>query len=402
MRPVKTLLFAAALSAATIVPALAQQADPPPAVKAFLDNLQRQTTLKPAYDTLTADGSGNATITNLTLAQPAAGDNPAITVKLGEVTFSGITEESPSLYQVAKAGFNNVTFDVTGKDGTFTASIPQAGAEGWYIRALGENPTPVEQLLATSSFARKMNSGKITLSASGQALTVDGAESTWEGDPNTGAGTFNLKISNIAIPEALMALMDEGGMLKQLGYTSLNFDVTSLGNMTVANDNVGYSFKLGIAGRDIATISMGAELADIPLAVYAAIMKAHSEGKEPDYDALMPQMQNILLNGASLRFEDQSIVNKVLPMAAAMQGMDENTFRASIGPMVQLALVQFQNEAFTKQATEAITAFFANPKSLTFTAKPATALKVSDFATMDPNKPGDAISRLGLTVTAND
>jgi hypothetical protein len=85
-----------------------------------------------------------------------------------------------------------------------------------------------------------------------------------------------------------------------------------------------------------------------------------------------------------------------------MQGMDEKTFRASIGPMVQLALVQFQNEAFTKQATEAITAFFTDPKSLTLTAKPATALKVSDFATMDPNKPGDAISRLGLSVTAND
>jgi hypothetical protein len=402
MRPVQTLIFAAGLSAAAILPALAQQTEAPPAVRAFLTNLERQTTIKPAYDALTSDGSGNATIVNLRLVQPAAGDTPALTVKLGEVTFSGITEESPSLYQVGKAAFNNITVDVSGKDGTFTASIPQAGAEGWYIRALGENPTPVEQLLATSSFARKMNSGKISFSANGQAVTVDGAETTWDGDPNTGAGTFNLKISNIAIPEPMVALMDQGGMLKQLGYTSLSFDVTSLGNMTVAGDNVGYSFKLGIAGRDIASISMGADLADIPLNVYAAIMKAHSEGKEPDYDALMPQMQNILFNGASFRFEDRSIVNKVLPMVAAMQGMDEKTFRASIGPMAQLALVQFQNEAFTKQATEAIAAFFADPKSLTLTARPASALKVSEFAVMDPNKPGDAISRLGLSVTAND
>jgi hypothetical protein len=116
----------------------------------------------------------------------------------------------------------------------------------------------------------------------------------------------------------------------------------------------------------------------------------------------MPQMQGMLLNGASLRFEDQSLVNKLLPLAAAMQGMDEKTLKASIGPMVQLALVQFQNEAFTQQAMAAVNAFFAAPKSLTLTAKPATPLTVSELSVMDPNKPAEAITRLGLTVTAND
>ena len=402
MRLVHTFFSAALLSAAALIPGIAQAADAPPAVQAFLANIERQTALKPAYEAITTEGSGNATIKNLTLAQPASGDNPALTVKMGEVVFSGITEESPSLYQVGKASFNNLTIDVSSKDGAFTASIPQAGAEGWYIRALGANPTPVEELLATSSFARKMNSGKMTFSAGGQTVSVDGAESTWDGDPNTGAGNFNLKISNIAIPESMMALMDQGGMLKQLGYTSLNLDFATMGNMKVTGDKVGYSFKLGITGRDIAGISVSADLADIPLQVYAAILKAHSEGKEPDYNALTPQMQNIVINGASFRFEDASIVNKVLPMIAAMQGMDEKTFRASIGPMVQLAVVQLQNEAFTKQVMDAVTAFFAAPKSFTVTAAPAAALKVSDLAAMDPNKPGDAITRLGITVKAND
>ena len=50
----------------------------------------------------------------------------------------------------------------------------------------------------------------------------------------------------------------------------------------------------------------------------------------------MPQMQTSLLP-ARLRFEDQSITKKVLPMVAAMQGMDEKTFLASLGPMLQMA-----------------------------------------------------------------
>lgn len=401
MRPVHKFFALALLTGTAALPAYAQTADAPPAVQAFLANLERQTSIKPAYEGLTADGSGNVTITNLTLAQPASGDTPGLNVKMGEITFSGITEKSPSLYEVAKASFSNISLEVSGESG-FSASIPQAGAEGWYIRALGENPTPVDQLLATSSFARTMSSGKITLSGAGQTISVDGAESTWNGDPMTGAGTFNMTVNNIAIPEPVVALMDQGGMLKQLGYTSLNLDLATMGDMKLDGEKVSYSFELGLAGRDIAKISLGAGFSEIPLAVYAQLLKAHTEGKEPDYAALMPQMQGILLKGANLRFEDQSLVNKLLPLAAAMQGMDEKTLRASIGPMVQLALVQFQNEAFTQQAMAAVNAFFAEPKSLTVTAKPATALTVSELSVMDPNKPGEAITRLGLTVTAND
>lgn len=394
--------FAAAMLSAAWIPGIAEAADAPPAVQAFLANIERQTTLKPAYEALATDGSGNVTITNLTLAQAAGADAAGFTMKVGEVQFSGITEESPSLYQVGKASFSNVTLDVNSNGSTVTAAIPQAGAEGWYIRALGENPTPVEQLLATSSFARKMNTGKISFTASGQTVSVDGVDSTWDGDPKTGAGTFNLKVSNVTIPEPVLAVIDQGGLLKQLGYTSLNLDFTTAGDTKIEGEKVDYSFKLGIAGRDIAGINLSAALNDIPLGVYTAVLKAQSEGKEPDFTSLMPQMQDIVLSGASVRFEDASIVNKVLPMAAAMQGMDEKTLRASIGPMVQLTLVQLQNEAFTKQVTEAVTAFLAAPKSLTLTAKPGAAVKFSDLSTMDPNKPGEAITRLGLTVTAND
>ena len=394
-------LFALALITSTALPGLAQAADAPPAVQAFLDNLERQMSGKQAYEGITTDGNGNATITNLTLAVPADGASPGLNLKVGEVTFSGISEQGQALYQVEKANFSNLSMEVSGADG-FSISVPQSSAEGWYIRALGENPTPVDQLLATSSFARKISSGQINLNAGGQSIAVDGVQSTWDGDPNTGAGTFSINVNNIAIPEAALALMDQGGMLKQLGYTSLNLDFTTTGDMKLTGDKVSYRFDVGINGRDIAKLSLGAGFADIPLPVYAQLLSAHTEGKEPDYAALLPQMQQVLLNGASLRFEDQSLVNRLMPMAAAINGMDENTLRASIGPMLQLALVQFQNEAFSQQAMAAVNAFFANPKSLTITAKPAASLSVAQLSAMDPNKPGEAITKLGLTVTAND
>ena len=41
-------------------------------------------------------------------------------------------------------------------------------------------------------------------------------------------------------------------------------------------------------------------------------------------------------------------------------------------------------------------------KSLTIAAKPANPVKVSEIMALDPNAPGAAITKLGVSVSAND
>ena len=114
-------IFTAALLSSAALPGAAMAADAPPAVQAFLANLERQTAAKPSYDAIKDDGNGNVTITNLTLAKPAQGDNPSLTVKAGEANFSGITEEGPALWQIGKASFTNTSLEISSKDGSFKA-----------------------------------------------------------------------------------------------------------------------------------------------------------------------------------------------------------------------------------------------------------------------------------------
>ena len=52
MKLIHKILTVACLSSAALLPGLAKADDAPPAVQAFLDNLQRQTSAKPAYDSL--------------------------------------------------------------------------------------------------------------------------------------------------------------------------------------------------------------------------------------------------------------------------------------------------------------------------------------------------------------
>lgn len=395
------VLTIACLSSAALIPGLAQADEVPPAIKAFLDNLQRQTSATPVYESLKVDG-GNATLTNLTLTKDAKGDEPGLSVKTAQVAFTGITDQGNALWQVGKATFTDTSVQMTGKDASLSATIPAATAEGWYIRALPASPTPKDELLSSLTFASKMSSGPITINATGQTVKIDSIDTAWSGDPATGMGKFSMKVSNLAVSGATLAFFDTGNMWKQMGYDGLSFDIGTDGDLTSSGDNLAYSFNLSLGARDVGAISVNAAVDNMPVSAYAQMLKDQMGGKGIDFAAMSPQLQGVEIKGASVRFDDASITKKMLPLVAAMQGMDEQVLLASIPPTIQLTLVQLQNEALTKQAVDAVTKFLADPKSFMISLKPTAPMKVSDFSALDPAKPGDAITKLGVTVTANE
>lgn len=384
-----------------ILPAQAQ--DVPPAAAAILKSWEQQSKLKPSYDKLDVDGSGNVTITNLSSSMAAAGDNPGFKITIGEVALRDISDAGDGLYEIGQATFSAMKMEIGGPDGMAAViDMPEGNAEGWYVKELGANPTPIDLMRSSMSIARKMSSGKITATVMGQTITSDGYVSTWDGDPVTGAGTFSIKIANVAIPEAALATVDPTGSLKQIGYTDLTFDMEAGGTTTIDGDNIGMDFSFAYAGKDMGTMKFSMGASDIPLAVYGELQKSQTTGKEPDFNALMPQLQNISLGHFSFRFEDASLTKRLLPMAAAMQGMDEAAMVANAGAMLQMMLMQLNNQAFTDQVVGAVNAFLKDPKSITISLKPAAPIKVQQLMTLNPADPGAAINMLGVSVTAND
>jgi hypothetical protein len=92
----------------------------------------------------------------------------------------------------------------------------------------------------------------------------------------------------------------------------------------------------------------------------------------------------------------------VIPLVAQMQNMDEATMIANAGALVQLSLAELKNPALTQKAVEAINAYLKDPRSLTILAKPAQPITLQQIMALDPNNPGAAIDRLGVTISAND
>lgn len=396
----KFLIILCLSGTALSLPASAQ--DVPPAVAALLDNIERQTSIKPTYESIDTDGSGTVTISKLALNKPSNDKEPSVTMRVDEAVFANISDKGNGLFEIGSADFTNINGDVSGPDVAVTFSVPTMNAEGWYIKAADDNASPQEKLRASMNIARKIASGAMTVAMMGQSVTVDSYEQTWDGDPATGAGSFSMKVSNIAVPETALSALDQSGMLKQLGYSGLNIDLASKGRLDVTNDNYGGDMTFSVTSRNMGTINVGFSAAGVPIAVITELQQAGESGKEPDMTALMPQVQSISIGDASLRFEDDSITKKVLPMIAAMQGMDEASFVNMAGPMLQMGLMQLQSPALAEQATKAVNSFLKDPKSITIAAKPATPVTVGEMMSLSNAKPADIISRLGVGVSAND
>lgn len=397
----KILIILCMSGTALATPTLAQ--DVPPAVQVILDNMEQQTQVKPTYGSIETDADGNITITRLELTKPADKDAPSVTMRIDNLVLSGISDEGDGLYRIRNSKISNINGDMSGPDMAVTFEIPEGSAEDWYVKAkAGENASGDELMREQMTIARKFTLGMMNMAMMGQKFTVDGYEQTWDGDPKTGAGSYTMSLSNIAIPEQAIAMIDQGGMLKQLGYTGLNIDLKGDGKMDIQDGQLDMDMNFTINSRDMGSLSFGAVGGGLPTSFFAELKKAQSSGDAAKAEALIPQLANVAFSSVSVRFEDASITKKVLPMVAAMQGMDEAQLVAMAGPMLQMGLMQLQNQAFAEQAGKAVNSFLTDPKSITITAKPEKPFTAAELQTMNPNAPGEYITRLGLSVSAND
>jgi hypothetical protein len=397
-RPALALVLFTSL--AGVAPAWA--AEEPPLVTALLKSWEKQLNVKPTYHSLTTESDGSIVIDGLTATVPTPGDPTAkMSFVVGKIKLSGITDKGNGLFEVAAASSSDTKIDIGSTEASFTVTVPQSSVEYWYVKTLGDNPTPSDVLRANLNIAKKISAGRMTLAAGGQTFSADGYQMTWDGDPVTGAGKTGFKITNIAIPETAIAALDPSGTLKKLGYTSLSFDVGGNGDVDIRSEKIGFNVDIFYAGKDMGTLKVGAGVGEIPMALIGELQKLQTTA-QPDPNVIMPLVQGIQLSRVAVRFEDQSITKKLLPMLAAMQGMDEATMVANAGAMLQLGLAELKNPAFTQKTVEAVNAYLKDPRSLTILAKPTQPVSVMQLMALDPANPGAAIDQLGVTISAND
>ena len=190
-------------------------------------------------------------------------------------------------------------------------------------------------------------------------------------------------------------------ILEQMGYLTLS---GTSGMMVDWNANSGnleikdYFIDFDNVGR----LTMNTKFDGYTLEVAKTLGElSKNEDQQASGMAIMGLMQQMNYIGASIRFEDKSLTNKLLDFQAAKQGTDRAALVGMASAIIPFTMAQLNKPEFTKQVSAAVAAFLSDPKSIEITANPAEPVPAMVLATTGGTQPQDLIDVLNVQVQAN-
>lgn len=118
--------------------------------------------------------------------------------------------------------------------------------------------------------------------------------------------------------------------------------------------------------------------------------------------AILGLMQQLSFNSASIRFDDDSLTNKVLDYVGKQQGMSGKDIANQAKAIVPFGMAQLNNPELTAQVSAAVGKFLDNPKSLEISAAPPASVPFALIMAGAMANPLDLPKTLGVTVKANE
>ena len=374
-----------------------------PMVKAMLDGMAKQSKgQRPVYESLDVSGT-TSTMRGLTLKMDS-GKGAKINIVFGEMVFANEHTSPAGTLLADTAVYKNVVITTKGANSgepEFTLSIPLITMTGAFVAPLKDGATAADKVFANNLRATNTSIPVINVSFDVKGLSkkfsAENITATWDGGPDSYSGTTNFNIERIHFSEEMLTGPDGRNPLSIVGYKQMTFKLVSTASQTVNKVNMNFAFNMQLMDANKGAIILSMAANDVPLAV----LEAAQSGDQAKLKGALIQLLSAKIVSLKLRFEDASLTKRVMPVAAKAMGMPVEALAPNAAAMVQIGLAKLQSPEFTKQVVAAISAYLANPKTITASAKPAQPMAGAQLFGMAAS-PKQLIEALGVTVTAND
>jgi hypothetical protein len=319
---------------------------------------------------------------------------------IGDVKLEGVTE--------ANGGFDVATITTSAfehsKDGVtlnltpfviHDANIPAEGATGPLGSMMIYKSAELENLTVKvadkTAFSMDGLAIQITPPADGKAMEFTGNTEKFNADLTL--------IDDAKSKEAIEAL----------GYQNItgNFEIggtwqPSDGKMDLSK----YDISVENAGTLGMTFGLGGYTVDFvkSLQEMQKKMAAQPEGADNSAQgmAMLGLLQQLSFNSASIRFDDDSLTNKVLDYVGKQQGMSGKDIANQAKAIVPFGMAQLNNPELTAEVTAAVSKYLDDPKSLEISAEPPAAVPFALIMAGAMSNPADLTKTLGVHVKANE
>lgn len=344
-----------------------------------------------------ATGSGGQVILDGVTYGVAGAPTP---FAVGKVVLDGVTETNGG-YSVANVTLPAINFTQEG----ITVTTTESTLTNMRIPAAGETDLLKNMLVYDSGKLDKIE----VKAGEKQVALVENSKFAMT-PPESGPITFTAAAEKFSADLSAIPDPQTQAVVAALGYQQITGNVQMAGSWNTTDGRMELS-KYDIAVDDAGTIGFTVDVGGYTPQFLQALQDINKQmAANPGGDmaaqnaALTGLMQQLLFNGASIRFDDASLTGKALDFVAKQQGADAAKLKEQTKTVVPFLLASspIKDEALKKQIADAVSTYIDNPKSLTIRAKPAQPQPFSIIAAQSQADPAALTSVLGVTVSAND
>jgi hypothetical protein len=319
---------------------------------------------------------------------------------IGNVTLEGITEKDGGFAietastQAFSHSEDGVSLDIT-PFVMHDLTLPADGSTGPLGSLMIYKSAELENMTVKvgdkPAFTMDNFSVEITPPEDGKAMDFSGSAEKFTGD-----------LSLIEDPKSKE-------VINALGYQTISGSIEMEGSWQPSDGKMELS-QYDITVDNAGTFGMTFDLSGYTMDFVKSLqemqkkMAAQPEGADKSAEgmAMLGLLQQLTFNSASIRFDDDSLTNKVLDYVGKQQGMSGKDIANQAKAIVPFGMAQLNNPELTSQVTAAVSAYLDNPKSLEISAEPAAPVPFSQIMAGAMANPADLTKTLGVSVKANE
>ncbi len=331
----------------------------------------------------------------------------------GELVFEGVTETEDG-YTAARAILADIDFESEVDD----VSILFSNLMVEDITLLAD-PKPSDAAALSTNFYRRISAGPLVIvQGNGNELfAIEAMEASVEPSEDGTVESYG-EMSGIRADFSKLPEIEVKEALSALGLETFSGSIVVGGNWNIETGRMNIS-PYTIALDDLGTLEMGFEIEGYDEALLTSLAKSNAKFVELAQSGLdlsplqqtelsfkvVQSMAGIAIDEGGIRYEDHSLVNKILDFVAEEQGIDRKALIEGMKFMIPMSLADVKADAFKSMLTDALVAFLSDPQSITFEMAPENPVSFADVMDMQDEIDADPtvlIDLLNLQVTAND
>jgi hypothetical protein len=175
---------------------------------------------------------------------------------------------------------------------------------------------------------------------------------------------------------------------EKLGYQALVFDITWDGTLDLAGNAMTIRDSV-LSFRNGGSVSITGTVSNLP------------DPRVLNDADVAAKISGVELHDLTIRYEDNSLLGRLLDLLAGEQGLSRNEYVQQISAALPFLLAALTHPQFRSELIQVLGAFLQDPRSLTLTIEPEPPISAGEIRSMARSAPGDLPDRLKASLTAN-